>query len=257
MQLAAKQTFISAPDAADLRWYFATGRLQFEGKSNFGAMLERLEKFGTQTRPCLKCGGKNPVFDENGDTITPEKNGSGFVWSSEEWDKRKKWARLGILKGEVADAWGGDLVCKNCKGRGIVERRQGSTGRGGKMKVKAQSTTFTDADTGGDESLARLGYISRILDQVKARSQKAYIILESFYSPGGESEACLWHLTPSGKTMLRRNDLNLPERQFFANERNRQAENPNTERAMAFKAAEHQAKELHVFAVEVWCEVRA
>lgn len=247
---------ISGTDEADLRWYFSVGRRQLDGKSNFGAMLERLEQFGTHTRPCKKCGGKAATFGDEGEMISPEKNGSGFVWSSDDWERRKTLKRLGLLKGSMADAWNGDLVCEYCKGRGVVKcRRSGSSGWSA-MKVKKVTSAPVDADTGGDASLARLGYISRLLDRVKSVSPRAYAILESFYSPGGESEACLWHLTPAGKTMLRRNDQGLPERQYFANERNRQAENPNTERALIFKAADSQAHLLRSHMAEVWCEVR-
>lgn len=249
---------ISATDEADLRWYFASGRRQIEGRSNFGAMLDRLEHFGIHARPCLKCGGNNAVLDADGNTVTPEKDGSGFVWSTKEWKNREMLRKLGLLKGNIADAWQGDLVCKTCRGRGVVPgKRRGGSSRGWlTMKAKGTPPSATEADTGGDASLARLGYVSRLLDRVKAVSPAAHQLLEAFYSPGGESEACLWHLTPAGKTMLRRNSENLPERQFFANERNRQAENPNTERKLLFQAADHQAADLRVHMVRTWCEVR-
>lgn len=252
-----KPTFISSTDAADLRWYFSVGRRQLEGKSNFGAMLDRLEQFGTHTRPCLKCGGQRATFDDEGNMTEPERDGSGFVWSSKEWETREMLKRLGLLKGNMADAWQGDLICKRCRGRGVVPgRRSGSGSQWGTMKVRRIQATPSDADTGGDASLARLGYVSRILDRVKQRSARAFALLESFYSPGGESEACLWHFTPAGKTMLRKNSMSLPERQFFANERNRQKEDPNTERAMLFQAADQQAADLRLYMVQMWCEVR-
>jgi hypothetical protein len=257
--IAEKQRldFISSTDAADLRWYFSTGRRQIDGCSNFGAMLDRLEQFGIHARPCLKCGGRNATFDDDGNVVETEQDGSGFVWSSDDWQRRKMLKRLGLLDGELAESWNGDLVCRTCRGRGVVPgRRGGSRNQWGTMKVRSSQQTPSDADTGGDGSLARLGYVSRILDRVKKRSARVYALLESFYSPGGESEACLWQFTPAGKTLLRKNNMSLPERQFFANERNRQKEDPNTERALLFQAADRQAADLRMHMIQVWCEVR-
>lgn len=249
---------IGQTDAADLRWYFSTGRRQIEGSSNFGAMLERLKQFGIHARPCLDCGGQNAVTDAEGNTITPERDGSGFVWSSKEWERREMLKNLGLLTGEVAAAWNGDLVCKTCKGRGVIPgKRKGNRSGWNVMKVNETPSASSDADTGGNASLARLGHVSRLLGKLKRHSELAYVVAEAYYSPGGESEACLWHLTPAGKTMLRRNSLQLPERQFFANERNRQAEDPNTERALLFQAAERQSVELKSIMVQAWLKVTA
>lgn len=249
---------ISGTDEADLRWYFSVGRRQIEGRSNFGAMLDRLQHFGSSSKPCRACGGKKATLDKDGNVLTPERVGSGFVWSSEDWARRKMLQKLGLLTGAMADAWKGDLVCSRCKGRGVISGRRGGGSRNSwlTMKVKSPQSSQSDTDTGGDASLARLGYVSRLIDRVRSRCSRATAILEAYYSPGGGSEACLWHLTPAGKTMLRRNNLGLPERQFFANERNRQVEDHNTERELLFRAADQQAAELRTYMLEVWCEVR-
>jgi hypothetical protein len=242
--------YINPTDAADLKWYFATGRAQIDGKSNFGAMLERLSMFGQHARPCKACGGQDGTWDDDGNTVIPESSGSGFVWSSEESKMKKALEDLGLIEPVKLS---GDLTCPRCKGRGWVVAAKRRSGRGPMMKVKAQHDC--SGESGGNESLARLGHISRLFSLVKKASYRASEALESYYSPGGESEACLWHLTPAGKTMLKQNGHNLPERQFFENERNRQAENPNTERQLLFRAADSQAAELHAYMVELWTEI--
>lgn len=247
---------ITSTDAADLRWYFSTGRRKIEGSSNFGAMLDRMQHYGVHAKPCVKCGGKRAVVDDDGKTISPEVVGSGFVWTSKQWRERENLQRLGLLTDAVRDAWNGDLTCPACKGRGVVAGRRGGT-KGETMSIKKGGhSTQPDADTGGDGSLARLGYVSRLLDRLKSRSMSAFRVIEAFYSPDGGSEACLWHLTAAGKTMLRGNGAGIPERQFFENERNRQAEDPNTQRRLLFQAADQQATALRIEAIGVWCEVR-
>lgn len=243
---------ISTTDEADLRWYFSVGRRQIEGSSNFGAMLDRMEHYGTHTKPCLKCGGRRAVV-VNGVTEVSEQAGSGFVWSSQEGKTRQLLKSLGLFDEE----WKGDLVCPQCHGWGLVpNKRRSKCERAETMAVNETRSAVSDDCAGGNASMARLGHISRLIGNVRSESPRAAAVLEAFYSPGGESEACLWHFTPAGKTMLRKNNMELPERQFFENERNRQKDSPNKERELLFRAADSQAAEMRRFMVEVWAKVR-
>lgn len=242
--------YITETDASDLRWYFSDGMQMLTGKSNFGAMLDRMELYGIRTSPCLHCGGQLGETDKDGNTITPEKVGSGFVWDTEE-GKIREMLRLLDLPVESLQ---GDLICPKCRGLGFVWPKRQELSDGEMMKL--HETHGAPADTsGGSGSLARLGHVSRLISAVKRRSPRLFQVLEAFYAPDGGSEACLWHLTAAGKTLLRRNSQNLPQRQFFENERDRQRAHSDRETGLLFRAAEDQSKELRRQATALWCEV--
>jgi hypothetical protein len=98
------------------------------------------------------------------------------------------------------------------------------------------------------EDLDLYGRIERILEQVGERApDSADAVGRWFGTPrneGGFSVRALWALTPAGKTLLRRNHLELSPSAFFDNERRAQFDKPDPNRKQLFNAADAQATEL-------------
>jgi len=239
---------IPASDAEDLRWYFRSGGLAVFAQSPTAALLARLEMFGKTARPCERCGGD--VERWNG--------GTGFEASkvpTAPSDKQR--AYLALLELDVPDLMPlmGDRVCRDCDGRGwaLPRFKTHST-----AQLTARPSGSSVSDCGGFEidvtDLARLGRVSGRLANVRALQDRAPIApaLDAYFSPDGGNLGALWHLVPSGKTMLRTNPQRLPPQQFFSNLRAAQSEKPSEKRAAQFRAAEEQATELFTACGRLW-----
>lgn len=250
--LAKVSAIIPASDAEDLRWYFRTGGFGVFAQSPTAALLARLELFGRVASPCQRCGGD------------PERwtSGTGFEASRDEAPPTEQQrAYLEMLEIEVPDMLppAGDRLCRDCEGRGWTLPRYRAHSTAPLTARPSASKKWDQA--GGVEvdvsDLARLGKVSRRLSAVRAHEAEAPILLaiEAYYSPDGGSLGALWHLVPSGKTMLRTNPQRLPPAQFFANLRAAQSVKPTQKRAAQFKAAEEQAFELFGACGRLWNEI--
>lgn len=242
---------IPASDSEDLRWYFRTGGLAVFAQSPTAALLARLEMYGKLARPCERCGGDPDRWT----------GGSGFEASkapSAPTEKQREF--LALLELEVPELIAmGDRVCRGCDGRGWALPRFRTHSTAPLTARPSMSTKWREA--GGVEidatDLARLGRVSGKLSGIRARQGEAPFAgaLEAYFSPDGGSIGALWHLVPSGKTMLRTNPQRLPPQQFFANLRAAQAEKPNDKRRSQFEAAEQQASELFAGCGRLWNEI--
>lgn len=237
---------ISGTDADDLRWYFRDGLRRLEQPSNMQVQLDRLSLYFHRAKPCTACGGD----------IQRNTAGCGWVPSKSKGRAPTEWERdlLGMLELLPPAA---DTLCKRCDGKGWVEGKRRNESRG---ELTARPTGSSmhgrgGADTGGSESLARLGRVSRWLQAVTEHSYVARETLIAYYSPDGGDLGALWHLTPSGRKMLRDNPQGLPHQQLFANLRETQSQKPTEGRRAQFEAATEQSRELYRHACEVWLEV--
>jgi hypothetical protein len=245
-----EKRWITRDEEDDLRWYFRFGVGRLEAPSNMIDQLERSEFWFRHARPCRKCGGKHLRISRDGVVLQEEIGGSGFITSTDEWRKKAALARLLDRAVELPV----DPVCGNCKGKGWVE--------GGPKRARGPITAHPTGssvkgngapETGGNDSLERLGRLDRLLAQLRRRRPDAYPVLEAYYCPAGVERglSALWWMTPSGKKMLKgRGDTT--ERQHFENLSNAQERKPDPNRALQFSAADKQAKELLEEARDIW-----
>jgi hypothetical protein len=248
--LAKYSTVIAAKHAELLRWYFRNGGLEMFAHSPTAALLERARMFSYTATPCLTCGGDEARWQ----------GGSGFVHTTAKrrtTDEQR--AMLALLDLKLDDDGllppAGDLVCRECEGRGwrlpkrythsrepITARPTGSSKRG----YGAACATVSDAD------MDDLGKVTTWLARTAGLWAPARAALETYYAPDGGNLNALWALVPAGKTMLRTNPQRLPPTQLFQNLRNQQAEKPTDKRRAQFAAADEQAAELLAAVGTVW-----
>ncbi len=240
---------------SDLRFYFEHGVDRLESPSNMAAQLERAEFYFTHARPCLECGGTRAVFDDDGNTITAELPGSGFVTSSADFKMRRQVAKLVGAEFELP----GDLTCPKCNGRGWVDGPKSNAH--GPLTARPSGSSVQGSgvpDTGGNDSVARTGKLDRQLAILRRQDHRLYAALASRFSPQGYERgiSSLWHLTPAGKMMLRGNGMGLPERQYFENLSDRLTREQDSKKsaklANQIEAANDQAERLEQEAIDAW-----
>ncbi|HWA29134.1 MAG TPA: hypothetical protein VG734_26020 [Lacunisphaera sp.] len=181
---------------------------------------------------------------------------------------------------ELPAAFDGDMLCPDCEGRcwlvGAVSarRRRKSTRpipKASPFRVTRPSLdglpnvyplTSQDPPKGyelSDEMHADLTWLAkmsrrimRLLDQNPNDGQNALEVLGCYAAPDGGNVGALWHLVPSGRTMLRTNPLKLHHSQLFANLREAQRQKYDEKRFLQFKAANEQALKLFEWACTLW-----
>jgi ribosomal protein L40E len=252
---------IQPDDAADLRAFFGAGGATgaFLG-SSFGAQLDRVERYAFRAKPCRRCGGDPTLWT----------GGSGFVASTRKARiaNQQQVEYLALIGIEVAKSGllppPGDTECRKCHGRGWVVPTRPSRSAN-KAALTARPTGSSKHGVGPSSSvsgtdIALIGRIGRFVDELGGLSRRSVEELASWFGTprdeGGMSIRALWHLTPAGKTMLRRNNLDLPPALFFENERSAQAEKPDANRKQSFQAADAQAQEQWRATCRLWNHVR-
>jgi len=254
--LAKVSAVIRASDAEELRRYFRQGGLSVFNGSPTAALMARLSMFGHTARPCESCGGDPSRWV----------GGSGFVASKtkpREVSARSR-ALLAALDIFVPDDGllppAEDTVCRPCEGRGWALPRFKTHSR---APLTARPTGSSKKGGGGsaidvnEADMALMGRVSGRLDKVRQAQGNlpAAATLESYYGPDGGTLGSLWHLTPSGKSMMRKNPNKLPPQQLWQNLRAEQSEKPTDGRAAQFKAADEQAEALYRATCTIWNEV--
>lgn len=255
-----KSNTIPRDDLKELFQYYERWIDRMEQPSTMGAQLEKLAFFAHRLRPCVDCGGDRKKWI----------GGSGFITSSKQHELLK------LL--EDSHTIPGDIECPTCcrprrpdwlKPEVMSQEEWDSMPRqpgwvlGGRRARGPQTVRRTGSSkkgcgvpsTGGDESLATIGRLLRLLRLVHRIRPISTEVIGEYCSPGGRSIDCLWHLTPAGKTMLRkRNDRDLSHQQFFENERERQRRNQDTNLAVQIEKAREQSQKLWDQAGEDWNE---
>lgn len=103
-----------------------------------------------------------------------------------------------------------------------------------------------------DGLLHRFAVIARRLDEMASRWLLSVDVLDTYYGQDGGVIQALWPLTPAGKTLLRRNKLDLHPLQFYENERRDQSEKRDPQRRILFNAADSQSRALLAGASALW-----
>lgn len=238
---------IDSPGAADLRWYFKVGGMAIFDRSTMSRMLERAELMFTHARACRKCGGD------------PKRSIGGCGWMPAKSSKRRRpsaaerelmrWARdRRIFLPPRADT-----PCTKCKGFGWVEG--GRRKRNGPLTARpmGSSVAQTVGINVGDVGMQRLAIVSKRLARIARMWSLAEEILCAWYGPeDGNRLVSLWPFAPAGKTLLRRNHLDLDPMRFFENERADAQSKHDVQRLALFEAADEQASELRAAACRLW-----
>lgn len=241
---------IAVSDADELRRHFKIGGLSAFGRSTSAGMLERAKLFAYGTKPCLKCGGHISTADDD-----PEHGGCGFVpsKSSRCLEVSKRQAEILILLGIDTSSvpMAADVACPDCNCHGWVESpRSHATGQltarpmGSSVKLEPTAAMM-------DLDLHTLAICARRLELADALFSLATAAITAFYEPGG-CAGMLWHLTPSGKKMLRGNSNNLPPQAYFESVRAAQEQNRDPNKAAQFKAADDQSIDILEAACRAW-----
>lgn len=247
----------------EIEWYFEHGVGRLERRANSVDLIEAAAFYAMAARPCRACGGKWLRIAADGTVLQEEVGGSGFVTSAKEWKEKAKLARI---LGRPLDL-PGDIECKKCEGRGWVKgggmRRRRTPPDDQYQWIDGRVTVnFTGSsvkgngvpNTGGSDSLAKLGRLDRLMAKLRRNDPNDYWVLDDRYSPSGREMklTSLWHRTPAGKTMLRGNSSGLSPRQYFENLSELQQKRPDPNRQLQFNAADRQAEALLEKAHDAW-----
>lgn len=231
-------------DAADLRRHFQSG-LRFVYEGAFGQQLERASLYSFGGYSCKECGG-------TGFVATRAKPWQKLLRNATEQQRAMYGLVLGVAPTDpLLEPPLADRVCGKCKGMGWIERKRRASARAPltvQLKGSSKKGRPPPSVRLSDDELKRTGAMESRLAQLDSWE---HMVLEDYYSPGG-SVVALMAYTPAGRTLLRRNKLDLPARQFFANELAAEAEKSEPRRRDLLAAAEEQAVEVHRRAVAAW-----
>ena len=216
---------LSQVDAAALSWFFGSGRTAFE-RSTFGPMLERAELYGHGSWRCSRCRGS------------------------------------GVLQGN--GAW-----CDRCNGTGAIPYQldPASSERIDQITAHSTGSNHGAGYVPDDTVMARYAVISRRLSLLPRRLALA---LEAYHGDRGIHCAAhhtwpmvaVYPLTASGQKLARlASEKGVPDHERCRLEivaQRQQANPPNKPaRGALIEAAERQATQLYVAAVDAWNALRA
>jgi hypothetical protein len=242
---------IDRDDIAQLRLYFKLDGLSNFTKSPMGGMLERADMFSPIYKPCVYCGGH--VSKGDGDL---DIGGTGFLARTAKWSSRKRDAYIGIAS-NLDDESDYDIVdgadCLVCGTRGW---RQTS-----RHKSKDDLTAQPRKDGGihrssssmnVDVQVGTCAIVSSIIDRADVLFPLTTVALASIYGKNNCGTIGLWHITPSGKTLLRGNSRNLIPEAYFVEVRASNDGDRKKNIAAQLKSADEQATWLKDQACRAW-----
>jgi hypothetical protein len=242
------EPFIDRDSADQLRDYFRLGGLARFEKSPMANMLANAEMFSANVGPCIYCGGVR-----NAENPGSEVGGSGFLGDTSKWTpamiKRVRGAANATGKQDFLAAPG--EPCPVCNGRGWVTRGRKQHGE---ITARPSLTASHGAEHSSDidVEIGTCALCERILDKADVLFPLATSVLASCFGSQKYGTLGVWHLTPSGKTLLRRNERDKDPVLFFAGLRADNQEKKNKTMTAQLEAAEAQAKMAIDTAYRAW-----
>lgn len=253
--LSDASTKMPAKEAAELRWFYGSGGVDRFRATPFEAQLERMRLFARPKR-CPTCRGEGFVpLDPKRWVKATELEVAQQVWLG----KPKRYLVTPRSRGVSLRSSG---ECRRCGGIGWIEagRRRGKHApltartrcvrgrdRWGSVPLGSGGVSLSDVD------VVRLARVQRRLIEVGGADPELLAVLERYYEPtGGQKLRALWELVPAGRTLLRRNELELTPLAFFANVCAAQAERYDAQVGALIAACDAQAAERLAQAVEAW-----
>lgn len=207
------EPFIDTDSASQLKDYFRYGGLASFERSPMAQQLEVAEMFSTTLAPCLYCGGKRFPDDQSKD-----EGGTGFIGDTSKWTPQMfkrifgAMRRMGLEQTELHTG----IDCPVCKNHGwVITGRKKSSGHEITARPTGSSKDRDDGHNDIDVKLGTCAFVERILDKADVLFSLTTPVLASCFGPKNYGSIGVWHMTPSGKTLLRRNSKNKDEVVFF------------------------------------------
>lgn len=249
---------LTQKDAKDLGWYLRHVGFERDDwcqglpasgveSSTFGVQLEALARRSGGSKDCDSCKGHGWVGSKRhrarlaGKTKDPH---GELLHLFTLWEQRVQVPKF-------------DRMCDRCNGKGSVPRETKHRARG-PITARPTGSSVSQSTSGGafeNDDLIRMASVHRKLKALYLENPKAARVLSLYYETDPQALVSLWHLTPSGITMLHENGQNLRYVEFFSNLRDEQQQHHDETRALQFEAANTQAQELLDAAAEAWVRV--
>jgi hypothetical protein len=252
--------FFARESCREFEWPFmrwgVTGFQTGVDRSSFGQMRELLERRSGGSKRCPDCKGHGWVASKRHGWVASKRLRA--LRRGQPNDKER--ALLGLLDiwSQRCEAPAFDRMCERCKGMGHVERATKHRARGpitARPTGSSVAERFPCSSPAEGDGLYALSRARRKVVMLASRNLHAVGVLACYFDPNGKDLVSLWHLTASGKTMLRANPQGLRPHEFFGNLRNAQQETPQPTRAKQFEAADTQAQELLDTAIKAWVDI--
>jgi hypothetical protein len=242
---------IDRDDIAQLRLYFKLDGLSNFTKSPMGGMLERADMFSPNYQPCTYCGGHISIGDDDEDV-----GGIGFLVNVAKWNKKIRKSYNGIASNRCDGTQytiedGSDCVACGTRGWRQTNRHRAK----GELTAQPRKDSGVHRDSVSmnvDVKIGTCAIVSSIIDRADVIFPLATTTLASIYGRNNYGTLGLWHLTPSGKTLLRGNSKNLIPEAYFIEVRTANEEDKKKNVAAQLSLADEQAKWLKEQACRAW-----
>lgn len=244
------EPFIEHDSVTQLRDYFRLGGMDKFDRSPLFNQLYQAEMFSSNIAPCVYCGGIRNDEDPGLDV-----GGLGFIMDLTALTPKM----LARVKREIGRESASGLKitdgidCPVCNHTGWVV----TTGRkraGEQITARPSKTASAGAthNNNVDVQWGTCALVDRILDKADTLFPMATQILASCFGPINYGTMGVWHITPSGKTLLRRNTEGKDELLFFVSLKAEDEAKQNKALSAQLKAADDQAKAAIDAAYQAW-----
>lgn len=244
------EPFLDLDSADQLRDYFRFGGLARFQQSPMAGQLAMAEMFSANLAPCIYCGGKRCDKDP-----AQEHGGTGFIGDTSSWTPQMHKRINGEVRrrGLDADAITSGMDCPVCRCSGwVVVGNKKRSGEEITAKPTGSSKDRDDGGTNNDVILGTCAIVEKILDKADVLFEMTTTVLASCFGPQNYGPISTWHLTPAGKTLLKRNSKDKNETLFFIELRADSDGKGNKILRDQLKAADDQARAAIDAAYRAW-----
>lgn len=244
------EPFIDHDSVTQLKDYFRLGGLARFEKSPLATQLYRAEMYASNIAPCLYCGGTRHSEDPSLDV-----GGAGFIMMLSSLTP----TMLSRVKREIGREAASTIQltdgvdCPVCNKTGwVVTSRRKSGGEQLTAKPNGMASPGMTHDSDIDVALGTCAFVARIIDKADVLFPMTTTVLASCFGPVNYGSIGVWHLTPAGKTLLRRNSTYKDEVLFFVGLKNEAEAKCDKTLSAQLKAAETQASAAIDAAYKAW-----